>query len=68
MGTQLSESRSKLSRVNHRAAYWRARVDSVRDQTSAKKAELLQEIKLLKEEVLALDSNNAELIEDSTLL
>ena len=61
---RLSESRAKISRVNHRAAYWRARVDSINHQTSAKKTKQLQhEVKQLKEEISALDFNNAELSE-----
>ena len=60
---QLSKLRANLNRVNHRAAYWRARVDDFKGKKSAKEAKLLQEVKLLKEEILVLDSSNAELSE-----
>ena len=63
-GAEARESRAKISRVNHRVAYWRARVDSIKHQTSAKKTKQLQhEVKQLKEEISALDFNNAELSE-----
>ena len=61
--TKLLESRAKLNRVNHRSLYWRAKVDSAKQQNSAKKAALLEEIRLLKQEVSSLDSSNADLNE-----
>ena len=42
--TKLSELRAKISRVNHRATYWRGRMDNLKQQTSAKKTELLGDI------------------------
>lgn len=58
---QLSKLRVKLSRVNHRAAYWRDRVDNIKDSGAVKNTKLHQEVKLLREEVAALDSDNADL-------
>lgn len=60
---QLTKLRAKIDRVNHRASYWRTRMDRVRQENSEKKAELYQELKSLKEEVATLDLNNAELNE-----
>ena len=61
VGDQLSKLRRKISRVNHRALYWRKRVDSIKQQSSTKKAELIQEVISLKEEIRVLDNDNAEL-------
>ena len=65
---KLSALRAKLSRVNHRAVYWKGRVDSLKQQSCTKKAELQQEVKLLKEEISALDFDNAEMSEAMELL
>ena len=59
--TKLFDLKTKIDRLGHRASYWKGQMDKFKQQTSARKKELLGEIKLLKEEVLALDSNNAEL-------
>ena len=50
-------------RVNHRASYWRMRVDEFNHQTSVKKAELRQEIESLKKKISSLDLDNAEMSE-----
>ena len=61
--SQLSKLRAQLNRVNHRASYWRMRVGEVNHQTSAKKAELRQEMESLKKKFSSLDSDNAEMSE-----
>ena len=53
----------KLSRVNHRASYWRTKVDGIVHQSSSKTAELRQEMESLKERILSLDFENAEMSE-----
>lgn len=59
--SQLSKLKAKLDRVNHRAAYWRARVGAANHQSSAKRAELRREVELLKEKLSTLDLDNAEM-------
>ena len=59
--TKLFDLKTKIDRLGHRASYWKGQMDKFKQHTSARKKELFGEIKLLKEEVLALDSNNAEL-------
>ena len=52
--SQLSELRSKLNRVNHRASYWKQRVQDVKSESSAKKTVLHREVESLKEEISSL--------------
>ena len=61
--TQLTELRAKISRVSHRAAYWRGRVDSVQEKASVKQAKLQEELKMLKKEISALDSELIQALE-----
>lgn len=59
---QLSKLRAKLNRVSHRAAYWRARVDSIKDGSAAKISSRKKDVLPLKE-VAGLHLTNAELNE-----
>ena len=59
--SQLSLLRAKLDRVNHRAVYWKARVDVVNQKSLGNKSALYDEIKILKDKVSSLDLCNAEL-------
>ena len=61
--SQLTNLRSKLNRVNHRAAYWKERVQDVKSQTSAKKTALRLEVESLKEKISSLHLDNAEMNE-----
>ena len=61
--SQLTNLRSKLNRVNHRAAYWKERVQDVKSQTSAKKIALRLEVESLKEKISSLHLDNAEMNE-----
>lgn len=61
--SQLSDLRSKLNRVNHRASYWKARVHNVKNQSSAKMTVLNQEIVSLKNKLSSLHLDNAEMNE-----
>ena len=61
--SQLKKLRAKLDRVNHRAEYWKKKVDAVNDDCASKRKKLHDEIDTLKMEVSALSSDNAELNE-----
>ena len=52
-----------MDRVNHRAAYWKKRVNDLSSDCSTKRKKLRDEIVSLKEEVATLSLDNAELNE-----
>ena len=60
--SQLKKLKAKLDRVNHRAAYWKAKVGDSKSHCSIKKKKLQDEISL-KEEVSTLNVENMELNE-----
>lgn len=59
--SQLKKIKAKLDRVNHRAAYWKAKVSDSMSHCNSKKKKLRDEITSMKEEVLSLSLDNAEL-------
>ena len=61
--SQLKKLRAKLDRVNHRAEYWKKRVNAIDDDCATKKKKLRDEIESLKREVSVLSLDNAELNE-----
>ena len=60
---KLSALRIKLSRVNHRVIYWRAKLDDVHIKKCMKQAKSHKTIETLKQELHASDLQNAELRE-----
>ena len=58
---KLSQLRLKLSRVNHRAVYWRSRLQEIEAKGSLRNSKLSDKINNLQEEVANLDLENAEL-------
>ena len=63
METKLSNLRAELSRISHRASYWRAKTLDLREGNTEKSRALHQEIQSLKEKVSSLDLENAEMSE-----
>lgn len=50
--TQLKKLRAKLDRINHRATYWRNRLQDITHSSLVKKKRLNEEIVLLKDDHL----------------
>ena len=63
METKLSKLRAELSRISHRASYWRAKTLDLREGNTEKSRALHQEIQSLKDKVSSLDLENAEMSE-----
>ena len=61
METKLYKLRAELSRISHRASYWRAKTLDPREGNTEKSRALHQEIQLLK--VSSLDLENTEMSE-----
>ena len=64
MKPQIWELKSELSRVTHRASYWKSKVLGLKEGNSMQIKELYQEMKELKENVLSLELSKAELNEE----
>ena len=61
---KFSAVKAKLSRVNHRVAYWRAKAADIKGKDTAKKANYSQKIGELKEDLFSAHMLNAQLRED----
>ena len=61
--SKVEELRAKISRVSHRATYWRGKAEGSSSKKFAKMGELRQEIKELKEKLSFLDHHNSEMSE-----
>ena len=61
--SKVEDLRAKISRVSHRATYWRGKAEGSSSKKFAKMGELRQEIKELKEKISFLDHHNSEMSE-----
>ena len=61
MDSQVLDLRAKLSRVTHRASYWKAKVLGIREGSAMKTDKLHCQIELLKDQTSSLDFENAEM-------
>ena len=59
--SQVKKLQAKLDRINHRAVYWKKRLQDISISSDAKKKELSDKIVSLKEEVASLAFHNSEL-------
>ena len=64
MESQESNLKTELSRVTHRASYWKSKVLGLKEGNAIKTRELHQEIEVLKEKVSSLDLENAEISQE----
>lgn len=61
---QLKKLRAKLDRINHRATYWKEKINNITSHCSSKRKKLQDEILSLKEEVSTIGLYNSELNEE----
>ena len=61
MESQVSKLKAELGRVNHRASYWKSKVQGLKEGNTGKTKDLHHEIGLLKDKISSLDLENAEM-------